>query len=131
MTMLHTLRKIIQEVNAARDLDTALTIIVERVRAAMGTQVCSVYLLDPQSNRFVLMATEGLNKSSIGQVSMAPSEGLVGLVGTREEPLNLEDAASHPRFRYFAETGEERYASFLGAPITRRWWMIGAPRKEA
>ncbi|MCM2331792.1 MAG: hypothetical protein NDI70_10885, partial [Pseudomonas sagittaria] len=42
--MLHTLRKIIQEVNSARDLDTALTIIVERVRAAMGTQVCSVYL---------------------------------------------------------------------------------------
>lgn len=125
MTMLHTLRKIIQEVNTARDLDTALTIIVERVRAAMGTQVCSVYLLDPQSNRFMLMATEGLNKDSIGQVSMAPSEGLVGLVGTREEPLNLEDAASHPRFRYFAETGEERYASFLGAPIIHHRRVMG------
>ncbi|WGW99247.1 hypothetical protein QJ974_01790 [Pseudomonas aeruginosa] len=39
---------------------------------------------------------------------MAPSEGLVGLVGTREEPLNLENATAHPRYRYFAETGEER-----------------------
>ncbi|HFN4113699.1 TPA: hypothetical protein ACHFW9_003675 [Pseudomonas aeruginosa] len=86
----------------------------------MGTQVCSVYLLDTETQRFVLMATEGLNKRSIGKVSMAPSEGLVGLVGTREEPLNLENAAAHPRYRYFAETGEERYASFLGAPIGRR-----------
>ena len=106
--MLNTLRKIVQEVNSAKDLKAALGIIVLRVKEAMGSQVCSVYLLDPETNRFVLMATEGLNKRSIGKVSMAPNEGLVGLVGTREEPLNLENAADHPRYRYFAETGEDR-----------------------
>ena len=123
--MLNTLRKIVQEVNAAKDLKAALGIIVLRVREAMGSQVCSVYLLDPETNRFVLMATEGLNKRSIGKVSMAPNEGLVGLVGTREEPLNLEHAADHPRYRYFAETGEERYASFLGSPIIHHRRVMG------
>lgn len=123
--MLNTLRKIVQEVNSAKDLKSALGIIVLRVKEAMGSQVCSVYLLDPQANRFVLMATEGLNKRSIGRVSMAPNEGLVGLVGTREEPLNLEDAAAHPRYRYFAETGEERFASFLGAPIIHHRRVVG------
>lgn len=95
--MLNTLRKIVQEVNSAKDLKAALGIIVLRVKEAMGSQVCSVYLLDAEVNRFVLMASEGLNKRSIGKVSMAPNEGLVGLVGTREEPLNLENAADHPR----------------------------------
>ncbi len=123
--MLNTLRKIVQEVNAAKDLKAALGIIVQRVREAMGSQVCSVYLLDPETNRFVLMATEGLNKKAIGKVSMAPNEGLVGLVGTREEPLNLEHASEHPRYRYFAETGEERYASFLGAPIIHHRRVMG------
>ncbi len=123
--MLNTLRKIVQEVNAAKDLKAALGIIVLRVKEAMGSHVCSVYLLDPESNRFVLMATEGLNKRSIGKVSMAPNEGLVGLVGTREEPLNLENASDHPRYRYFAETGEERYASFLGAPIIHHRRVMG------
>jgi len=123
--MLNTLRKIVQEVNAAKDLKTALGIIVQRIRETMRSQVCSVYLLDPETNRFVLMATEGLNKRSIGKVSMAPNEGLVGLVGTREEPLNLENAADHPRYRYFAETGEERYASFLGAPIIHHRRVMG------
>ena len=123
--MLNTLRKIVQEVNSAKDLKAALGIIVLRVKEAMGSQVCSVYLLDPETNRFVLMATEGLNKRSIGKVSMAPNEGLVGLVGTREEPLNLENAADHPRYRYFAETGEERYASFLGAPIIHHRRVVG------
>lgn len=123
--MLNTLRKIVQEVNAAKDLKAALGIIVQRVREAMGSQVCSVYLLDPESGRFVLMATEGLNKRAIGKVSMAPNEGLVGLVGTREEPLNLEHASEHPRYRYFAETGEERYASFLGSPIIHHRKVMG------
>ena len=123
--MLNTLRKIVQEVNAAKDLKAALGIIVQRVREAMDSQVCSVYLLDPEANRFVLMATEGLNKKAIGKVSMAPNEGLVGLVGTREEPLNLEHASEHPRYRYFAETGEERYASFLGAPIIHHRKVMG------
>ncbi|MWV10650.1 phosphoenolpyruvate--protein phosphotransferase [Pseudomonas sp. R-28-1W-6] len=123
--MLNTLRKIVQEVNAAKDLKAALTIIVQRVKEAMGSQVCSVYLLDPETSRFVLMATEGLNKRSIGKVSMALNEGLVGLVGTREEPLNLEHASEHPRYRYFPETGEERYASFLGAPIIHHRRVMG------
>lgn len=123
--MLNTLRKIVQEVNSAKDLKAALGIIVLRVKEAMGSQVCSVYLLDAEVNRFVLMASEGLNKRSIGKVSMAPNEGLVGLVGTREEPLNLENAADHPRYRYFAETGEERYASFLGAPIIHHRRVVG------
>ena len=61
--MLNTLRKIVQEVNSAKDLKAALGIIVLRVKEAMGSQVCSVYLLDPETNRFVLMATEGLTTS--------------------------------------------------------------------
>ncbi|MBB3103458.1 phosphoenolpyruvate--protein phosphotransferase [Azomonas macrocytogenes] len=123
--MLGTLRKIVQEVNAAKDLKIALGIIVQRVKEAMHSQVCSVYLLDEDVNRFVLMATDGLNKRAIGKVSMAPNEGLVGLVGSREEPLNLERASEHPRYLYFAETGEERYASFLGAPIIHHRRLLG------
>ena len=123
--MLNTLRRIVQEVNSARDLAAALDIIVQRVREAMGTEVCSVYLLNPEIGRYVLMATEGLNKDAVRAVTLGTSEGLIGYVGAREEPLNLEDAASHPRFRYFAETGEERFASFLGVPIIHHRRVMG------
>ncbi|SFX30859.1 phosphoenolpyruvate--protein phosphotransferase [Marinospirillum alkaliphilum] len=123
--MLDTLRKIVQEVSAARDLQTALSIIVRRVRKAMNTDVCSVYLMDPRQERYVLMNTLGLNASAIGHVSLAPSEGLVGYVGQREEPLNLDDAPVHPRYRYLPETGEERYHSFLGVPIIHQRHALG------
>jgi len=123
--MLNSLRSIVQEVNSARDLDTALQIIVRRVRDEMNTQVCTVYLLDRATNRYLFMATEGLNKEAIGEVSLGLSEGLVGLVGAREEPINLDHAEEHPKYRYFEETGEERFNAFLGVPIMHQGTVLG------
>jgi phosphotransferase system enzyme I (PtsP) len=123
--MLSILRSLVQEVSGARDLQEAMGIIVSRVQKAMATEVCSVYLLDPATNRYILMATEGLYRKAVGEVSLAYSEGLVGLVGAREEPINLEDAPSHPRYRYFPETGEERFRSFLGVPIIHNRRVLG------
>jgi len=123
--MLNVLRQIVQEVNSAADLDAALQILVERVQSAMETEVCSVYVLNPEERRYVLRATKGLNPEAVGKVSLSASEGLVGLVAVREEPINLQDAASHPRYRYLSETGEERYNSFLGVPIIHHKRILG------
>src|SRR5690554_1258227 len=115
--MLDTLRRIVQEVNAARDLEQALTIIVTRVKQAMAADVCSVYLTDPTDQSQILMATDGLNPKSVGKVRLAPGQGLVTLAAERAEPVNLDNAPDHKRFRYFPETGEDRYHAFLGVPI--------------
>ncbi len=123
--MLEPLRRIVQEVNAAPDFGTVLEIIVERVKAAMNTGMCSIYLLDPVSKRYILSATRGLLPESVGKVAMSTDEGLVGLVASRAEPVNLEHAETHPRFAYFPETGEERFSSFLGAPIIHQREVLG------
>jgi len=123
--MLETLRHIVQEVNAAAGLGEALDIIVRRVRDAMGTEVCSVYLRDPGSDRFVFRATEGLNPDLIDVASLAAGEGLVGTVAEREEPLNLENAENHPAFRFFPDLGEEAFNAFLGVPIIHQRDVLG------
>ncbi|WP_390592515.1 phosphoenolpyruvate--protein phosphotransferase [Simiduia litorea] len=122
--MLNSLRNIVQEVNAARDLQSALNIIVARIKESMHTQVCSVYLRDGKKN-YVLMATDGLNPKAVGRVSLRAEEGLVGRVASREEPLNLEHAETHPSYQYFPETGEERFSSFLGVPIIHHREVLG------
>jgi phosphotransferase system enzyme I (PtsP) len=123
--MLKTLRGIVQEVNTARDLQSALGVIVRRVKEAMTTQVCSVYLWDPETNQYVLMATEGLKQDAVGRVRLNSAQGLVGLVGVREEPINLDDAPEHPSYQYFPETGEEQFHSFLGVPIVNHRRVLG------
>lgn len=122
--MLNSLRSIVQEVNAARDLPKALAIIVARVKKAVETQVCSVYLRNPDGD-YVLMATDGLQLESVGKVRLQAGQGLVGRVVTREEPVNIDNAESHPMYQYFPETGEERFSAFLGVPIIHHRKVLG------
>ncbi|HAU24783.1 MAG TPA: phosphoenolpyruvate-protein phosphotransferase PtsP, partial [Gammaproteobacteria bacterium] len=123
--MLEQLRGIVQEVNAAQDLQSALDIIVRRVRESLATEVCSIFLYDTDLNAHVLMASEGLNKEAVGHVSLAVGEGLVGLVAKHAEPINLRDASTHPSFHYIQETGEESFHSFLGVPIIHHRNVLG------
>jgi phosphotransferase system enzyme I (PtsP) len=115
--MLAKLQQIVQRVNAAANLHDALEIIVRRVKAAMNTDVCSIYVRDPATPQYVLMATAGLNPGSVGRIRMAAGEGIVGLVATRQEPINLANAALHPSYRHFPETGEQRFSGFLAVPL--------------
>lgn len=123
--MLGVLRSIVQEVDAAKDLKTALDIVVKRVQDALHTSACAIYLLDPEQERLVLRAVDGLNVDAIDHVSLKTTEGLVGQVCTRAEPINLENAAEHKNFQYFPETGEEAYRSFLGVPIVHHRGVLG------
>lgn len=123
--MLDSLRSIVQEVNAARDFDAVLQIIVSRVRKATRTGVCSIYLHDAQRDEYVLAATEGLFPEAVGRIRLKPGEGLVGLVAQKAEPINLDAAETHPNFVYFPESGEERFHSFLGTPIIHHRKVVG------
>lgn len=125
MSMLSVLKTIVQEVSAASDLDTVLDLTVRRIQREMHTEVCSIYLKNSASDRYVLMATQGLNKEAVGQVSLSTDEGVVGLVGDRAEPINLEDASTHPAFIYLKSTGEERFHAFLGVPIIHQGNVLG------
>ena len=122
--MLDALQTIVSEVNAAGDLPAAMDIIVNRIRSNMETQTCSIYLRD-KNLRYTLRATEGLNSAAVGKVSLSLDEGLVGYVARRVEPINIESAENHPRYKYFAETGEERVRSFLGVPIIHQREVLG------
>ena len=123
--MLKTLKRIVQEVNNAPHFKAALQILVERVREAMGTQACTVFLVDKTTKEYVLLATDGLNQQAVNKVRLQPKQGLVGLVAQREEPINIDNAPVHPQFLYMAELGEERYKAFLGAPIIHHRKLLG------
>jgi len=111
--------------STSHDLQESLESIVRVVAERTSTEVCSLYIYDPRAQSLTLWATEGLNKASIGKVRMGLDEGLTGLVLERLEPVMVVDALAHPRYKYFPETGEERYHSFLGVPVVERKKPLG------
>ena len=130
--MLEVLRRIVQEVASARELDQALAIIVKRIKQAMAADVSSVYLADYSRRRQELKATDGLNPAAVGPVSLAMGEGVVSVVAEAAEQLNLDDAPDHPHNRIIAETGEANttdisaYRSFIIAYCWACWWYGSA-----
>ena len=122
---LATLRRIIQDVNSAHNLVQALGIIVREVKRTTRSDVCSVYLVDRRSMEHVLMASDGLNPQAVGHVRLGREQGLVSLVSEREEPINLDNAAGHPRYHYVPGSGEEPFHGFLGVPIIHHRKVLG------
>jgi starch phosphorylase len=99
--------------------------LVALIAKRFQTDVCSVYLLEPDRANLVLAATVGLRLQCVGTLRMGIHEGLAGLVAEQVRPVALEEAQSHPRFKYFQEAGEENYKSFLGVPLIDRGVLQG------
>ena len=118
--------------NAQSKLNHVVNIIGE----ALSSEVCSIYLL--RDGVLELFATRGLNEAAVHVTKLGFGEGLIGTIAEHVETLNLDEAASHPAFRYMPETGEERFHSFAGVPIVRSERAVGVlsvqhaePRKYA
>ena len=119
--LLRRLREVMAEpVSAQERLDK----IVVLIAANMVAEVCSVYVLRVDGT-LELYATEGLKREAVHQTVLRQDEGLVGLVASEANPINLSEAQTHPAFSYRPETGEEIYHSFLGVPILRAGNTLG------
>lgn len=123
--MLTKLKRIVKEVNQTPVLDDALSGVAKSLKEAIKVDSVSIYLANYEKQHFTLRATEGLAKSAIGNVSIGFSEGLIGLIGQREEPINISNAQTHPRFKHYPEVQEEQYHAFLGAPIIHQRKVLG------
>ena len=104
--------------------DTLMNV-VALIATRFRTDVCSAYLLEPDRSNLVLAATLGLHPRCIGTLRMPINEGLAGLVAEHVLPVAVADAKNHPRFKYFKESGEEEYHSFLGVPLIDRGILQG------
>lgn len=110
----------------SHDLNETLGNVVDLVAKRFDADVCSIYLIESDMRKLTLSATIGLHRHSVGRVQLPIGEGLVGLAAQRREPVVIEDAPSHPSYKYFPETGEEAFRSFMAVPLIVRGVTIGA-----
>ena len=117
---LNIMEDISKLISHSRDLQETLNSIVATVAERMETEVCSLYTLDPDKERFTLRATKGLDPECVGKVFMARDRGVTGLsmlVIERMMPVMVVDAVTNPRYDYFPEAHEELFHSYLGVPL--------------
>ena len=118
------LRRLVEVVAEPVTPQQRLDRIVELIAANLVAEVCSVYF-NRAGEVLELFATIGLAAEAVHRTRMRVGEGLVGTIAAQGNVVNTADAQSHPNFRYFPETREEIYYSFLGVPILRAGRVVG------
>ena len=112
-------------VTGSENIENFLQRTVALVSGHLGTPVCSIYLYDETADELVLKATIGLNPEAVGRVRMGSGQGLVGTVMATHQPVCEGHASKNPQYRYFPETDELPYESFLAVPIQKGVVNIG------
>lgn len=122
-------------VEIGQALDNSLTeeALIDQVIHVAGDvlrfQACSVFLLDPRTDTFVLRGSSGSLKKQVGSFSYTRGEGFTGWVCDSGQPILLHEPQSDPRWRgKYVEFPSEQIASFLAVPIVFRGRSIGAIR---
>lgn len=123
--MLKSLQRIIREARSCGELSVALQVIVDRVGESLEADACSIFLTNDASGEYVLTATYGLNNKFVGKTRFKYGEGLIGVVGEREEPLNIDLANAHPNYVNFPQLNELGLKAFLALPITYKSKLLG------
>src|SRR6476620_8551161 len=109
----------------ARDWDELMRAIVDGTTTALGVEVCSFYLPDRDQPRLTLAATNGLDRSQSGRVSLGFGEGITGRVADSRDPIAVEDVTADPRFAWVRGFDVEGLHAMLSVPLVWNDRVIG------
>ena len=109
----------------ARDWDELMRAIVDGTTTALGVEVCSFYLADRDQPRLTLAATNGLDRTQVGRVSLAVGQGITGRVAETREPIAVEDVTVDPRFAWVRGFDVEGLHAMLSVPLVWHDRVIG------
>jgi signal transduction histidine kinase len=119
------LHEIAQLATQARDWDELMRSIVDGTTAAMSVEVCSFYLADSERTRLTLAATNGLDRTQVGRVSLAWGEGITGRVAASRAAIAVPDVNKDDRFAWVRGFDIEGLAGMLSVPLVWHDDVVG------
>src|SRR5467141_1216963 len=117
--------KLAQAAASTQKPDELLELIIGEATSAMGTDVCSLYLVTPRGRELLLTATNGLNEKMVGKATMRVGEGITGWVAETRRPAVVPDVSEEPHWKWVPGLDEDRFLSMLSVPIESGPRMVG------
>src|SRR5438552_3282255 len=121
---LNFLVRLAQAAASAQRPDELLELIIRETTSAIGTDVCSLYLLAP-NEQLLLTATNGLNENMVGKVTMKVGEGITGWVADSRRPAVVPDVSKEPHWKWVPGLDEDRFHSMASVPIESGPRLVG------
>ena len=122
---LNFLVRLAQAAASTQRPDELLELIIRETTSAIGTDVCSLYLLVPPGHELLLTATNGLNENMVGRVTMKVGEGITGWVADSRRPAVVPEVSKEPHWKWVPGLDEDRFHSMASVPIEAGPRLVG------
>ena len=115
-----------RSISSERSLDEMLGEIVGLASRVTSCDACLVYLVDGETDEFVLRASLVPHIKDVGHLRVKMGEGVTGWVAEHQSPVALSTkAASDSRFKMFPALVEDTYEAFMSVPVVSAGKAIG------
>lgn len=123
---LEGLSKISHAITSDLYLEDILKLIVTVTAETMGSKICSLMLIDRDTNELVVRATQSISDEYIKKPNIKLGMGIAGKVVAEGKPISVPDVRKDERYLSRDIAKKENLCSLLCVPLCVKGSIIGA-----
>lgn len=122
---LATLTKISTAITSDLYLEDILKLIVNLTASVMNAKICSLWLLDKETQELKIRATQAMSQEYLKERILKVGEGIVGRVAKDKEPVIISDVSKDDSYKEKDLAEKEKLVSMLSVPMLVKDETIG------
>lgn len=120
------LTKISKAIASELYLEDILRLIVTVTAEVMGSNICSLMLLNDKKNELVIRATQSISEEYNKKPPLKIGEGIAGKVVKENKPITVKDVTEEKEYKHKDIAKKEKLCSLLSVPLSVKGKAIGA-----
>ena len=106
-------------------LDDILRLIVTVTAEVLGSNICSLMLIDEKTNELVVRATQSISEEYNKKPPLKTGEGIAGKVALENKPIAVKDVTKEKEYKHKDIAKKEGLSSLLCVPMSVKGKVIG------
>jgi len=119
------LSKISKAIASDLYLEDILRLIVAVTAQLMGSNICSLMLIDDKKKELVIRATQSISEEYNKKPPLKVGEGIAGKVAKENKPMAIKDVTKEKEYKYGDIARKEGLHSLLSVPLAVKGKVIG------
>ena len=106
-------------------LEDILKLVVTVTAEVMGSNTCSLMLIDEKTQKLVVRATQSISEAYLAKPALKIGEGISGRVALENKPIAVKDVTKENEYRNKDIAKKEGLRSLLCVPLAVKGKVIG------
>jgi signal transduction protein with GAF and PtsI domain len=122
---INALTKISKAIASDVYLEDILRLIVTVTAEMMGSNICSLMLIDEKKNELVIRATQSISEAYNKKPALKLGEGVAGKAAKENKPIAVKDVTREKEYKHKDIAKKENLCSLLSVPLAAKGKVIG------